>query len=373
MAGGHRAVDPSRTSAQRPVGPRRAARRFRLFGPLLGLLVGIGVLAVMPQTVATLTGGTGNGPNSWSAATVQPPSALTATQNCSAGSAGVDLSWTTTASTFATGYHLSRDGGAPQTITPYTTTFAHDSGPLSTGTHTWTLSAFIGLWDSPTASLTTSISGCPAIVVPNSFYGGAAATNANLTITVPSAIQANDVMLVQIARDHSDNNVGKMTPPPCGCWTLAVETGDKNSNGAYSSIWWKVATSTDPGTSYSWVAGGGGKGTAAIIAYRGVNTTAPIDVVSGAWGNGTSLTAPSVTTTFANDVLVHFATEWDSKTSITLPSGMTQEYNYLPASSPDIRIGAADQTLANPGATGTRTTTASASHNWDAQLVALRP
>lgn len=328
----------------------------------------------MPQASATFTASTGNGANNWSAAIVQPPSTLTATENCTAGSAGADLSWTATPSTFATGYHLTRDGGAPQIVTGYTTTFAHDSGPLSTGSHTWNLSAFIGNWDSPAATVTTSISACPApLMVANSFYGSASATSADLTITVPAAIQVNDVMLVQIARDHSDKNVGHMTPPPCGCWTLAVETGDPNTNGAYSSIWWKVATSTDPGTSYTWKAGGGSKGTAAIVAYRGVSTTAPIDgTPSGAWGNGTSLTAPSVTTTAANDVLVHFATELDPKTSITLPPGMTQEYNYLPASSPDVRIGAADQTVATAGPTGTRTTTASAAHLWDAQLVALR-
>ena len=221
------------------------------------------------------------------------------------------------------------------------------------------------------ASLTpTACAG--GLAVPGSFTGGAAASGPDLTLTAPTCLQVGDIMLAQVVRDQSNQNLVSAWTSPAG-WTRAAQVGDPGGNGTYSSVWWKVATATDlPGsTTYTWSTSHGNLGSAAMLVYRGYSQVTPVDATSGAWGVGTSLTAPSVTTTAANEVLVAFFAVKDKTVTLSLPGRHDHEYDYLPSNSPDYNIGAADEQLGAAGATGSRLATASGK-GWAAQLVALR-
>jgi hypothetical protein len=122
------------------------------------------------------------------------------------------------------------------------------------------------------------------------------------------------------------------------------------------------------GLSFSWGLDGK-KGSGGILVYRGVDTVNPVDVSSGGVGQGTTLTAPSVTTTPGGVLLALFGTK--KNTSLSTVAGMTGRYENqntiggLPSSS------ANEQTLGAAGATGARSSTAGESEKWVAQLVAL--
>ncbi len=99
-----------------------------------------------------------------------------------------------------------------------------------------------------------------------------------------------------------------------------------------------------------------------------------MDTTSAAWGaGGTQLAAPGLTTSYPNDVLVGFYAVGETSVTLTLPAGMHTDYDYVPPSSPDINIGAADEQLAATGTVPSRTATSPSGHPWTAQLIALRP
>lgn len=115
---------------------------------------------------------------------------------------------------------------------------------------------------------------------------------------------------------------------------------------------------------------------AAVLAvYRNVNTTTPIDASSSAsTSSGTSVTAPSLTTTAAGDELVAVAGagQLSSATTWTAPSGMAIE-------SKDTSLTTLGTVLtdeigpATPGSSGTEVVTSSQSGQLTALLVALMP
>ena len=160
-----------------------------------------------------------------------------------------------------------------------------------------------------------------------------------------------------------------ISPVPTG-WTSIRK--DTLGTSGYVQIFYKVATATEP-TSYAFkttdaIAKAGG-----ITAWTGVKTSGPVDVSSGATGSGASATAPSVTTTAANDVLLYFGFQVGDVT-YTPPTGMTERWDV--SAGPQTYPGTAenaDQIIASAGATGTRTGTASgAGGGFIAELVALK-
>ncbi len=151
----------------RGVAVRRPGRLVGLPAVLLTLVA----TALLPQAFAGYTAATNDGANSWQASVLQPPSNLTVTQTCSAGTPSAHLSWTPTGSTWATGYHLTRVGGPTQTVTPTGTTTWTDATIANSTGYTWQLSTYSGNWTSTTvsASLTTS---CPTVLGAPSITSG---------------------------------------------------------------------------------------------------------------------------------------------------------------------------------------------------------
>lgn len=150
--------------------------------------------------------------------------------------------------------------------------------------------------------------------------------NGVLALTVPSGVQAGDLLLVtwHVASDQAPIDL------PSG-WAYVPETtpGTHTVGSSRTAAIYKVATSGDAGSSVSLAvtAGAPVKQSAALTAWSGTDQTTPIHTVNfaGASGlSGTTHPAPTVTTTIPDCVIVVSAHFKDSSvTAITQPSGYT--------------------------------------------------
>lgn len=158
---------------------------------------------------------------------------------------------------------------------------------------------------------------------------------------------------------------------PAG-WTQEQTAG--YGNGALNAWQFtKVAGASEP-ANYTFTSAEIADIVASISAYSGCDTTTPVNV-KGQQTNtsSTSVTAPSITTTVANTMLVgHFSTEFD--TSFTPPSGMTERSDQVSGGGlADFTSEAADEAFAAAAATGTRVATAVDAEQNIGQLLALAP
>jgi hypothetical protein len=165
-----------------------------------------------------------------------------------------------------------------------------------------------------------------------------------------------------------------MTAVPSG-WASMVNGLSVNSGsaaGARIFTYYHVVTASDS-TTYSWSLSSAQKWGAGVTAYRGVNTTSPLDssVVTAVNPSfsGTSLTLPGVTTAHANALLVG-GVGLDSGTPlVSPPSGWTQEWQAAAGQIAE----QAHVTKATAGASGTATWTLSSGRAFGGWEVALRP
>ncbi len=162
---------------------------------------------------------------------------------------------------------------------------------------------------------------------------------------------------------------------PAG-WTLISKTNNGSNVGV--ATYYKVAGGSET-SSYSWTIsssfGTSPRAAGGIVRYTG---TSGVDVSSAATGitphtsTDPSLTAPSVTTTAANDVVVNFFA-LDDNSNFTAVSGSSERYDVSNTSGP---AATADEfAKATAGSTGTKTVTANGTHhdtNWAAQTIALK-
>jgi hypothetical protein len=188
-----------------------------------------------------------------------------------------------------------------------------------------------------------------------------------LVINPPAGVVAGDFLIAGVT--VRDNPV---ITPPSG-WTQ-VRKDPLLATTITQAIYYKFAGSSEP-ANYTWTFSTSQKASGGIIAYTGVDDSIPIDASSGATGSGMSMTAPGVTTTVADAMVVGFFGIARS-TGITAPTGMTERYQAQAgggAATEKTTSKAADVTQATPGPTGNKTATAAQGADWVAQLVALRP
>jgi hypothetical protein len=198
------------------------------------------------------------------------------------------------------------------------------------------------------------------------------ATTLSLTIPAPANEQQGDVLIAQLAI----NNTGITVTAPSGWTQIRVDSG----NGIMQALYYHIAGTSEP-ASYTWSWSGTGANAAGSIgAFSGINTSAPINASSGAASSSqsSSITAPGVTTTVDNAVVIGFF-GIRASTSITLPTGETSGWAALSTASggsgqqSDIAGGYEVQPTA--GATGNRQASvlsSEAGYNVG-QLVALQP
>src|ERR687891_1850085 len=182
----------------------------------------------------------------------------------------------------------------------------------------------------------------------------------SLVINVPAGVQANDLLVAHIART---GNAAISTPSG---WTVAG--GTTNGNFIRQETYYRVASGSEP-ASYTWTWTGSQPAAGGMSAYYGVKGSSPLDVVGTAdtANNTTTVTAPSLTTT-VNDALVLAFFASNSNSTYSTATGMTERHEVGTAG---MSIGTDDMSQATAGATGAKTSTASASGRVVGHQVAL--
>ncbi len=147
---------------------------------------------------------------------------------------------------------------------------------------------------------------------------------ADLQISVgkPSGIQANDVLVAQIAVLGPSN----LTVTPPQGW-LSIRS-DYTSSGFYQFLFYKVATANEP-LSYTWSFSDYVAGYGVVAAYRGVDTSAPVQASAGSVATDTNtIVGPSLDLA-ASGMLLFFGgvNDWNTGYPVSPPAGMTERYD----------------------------------------------
>jgi hypothetical protein len=164
------------------------------------------------------------------------------------------------------------------------------------------------------------------------------------TLASPGTLAAGDLLFACIFL--SDPSVGVTTP---GGWTSHADlTNGMGSPSPFRAVWlYRVAGASEP-ASYDFTLGGTPAQVAgALVAYRGVASSAPIDTSTNqAFMGPGRYTAPSITTSFANDMLLAmFVDGTGSGFPLNAPAGMGTATSVSP-------IGMFDALQSAPGPTG---------------------
>ena len=202
----------------------------------------------------------------------------------------------------------------------------------------------------------------PAIGTGTGNIQTATATLTSLSITAPSSAASGDLLVMAVATDAA------RTLTATG-WT-SIGSVTQSLFGQEIEMFWRTHDGSGS-YSVSWTTNINAVGTIALV--TGADTSAPIDVsatYNSAFTSATAQTAPSVTTTVADTLLLNFYSAIGNLT-------------WTPASSQtevsDVVVGsafAAELTklaVASTGATGTKTSTCSSSAYWVSMSVAIKP
>ena len=153
-------------------------------------------------------------------------------------------------------------------------------------------------------------------------------TTGSLTITIPSAVQAGDVLLLIGGMNDAGVSANDWATP--SGWA-ALDTRRVPSN-LFAAAYTRVAQSGDPGSTVTLSTAGTGKACAIIAAYSGIDPSGPINIsaVASETTNTASHTTPTVTTTASDTRVIIAAVQSDSATqSWNTPSGYTKRQDSL--------------------------------------------
>ena len=237
----------------------------------------------------------------------------------------------------------------------------------------------------------------PYVIDPIAIRGTATTGSANntttLSITAPTGVVANDVMVAQVT--VRDNTAISSTSTR---FTLIDPTRVFTGTSSFeSSAWQRVATASEGGTSFSWTWSSNGDATGGIQAFSGVDTTTPVDVSTdneGTTGGASSpaacpsscqATALAVTTTQANDWIVALYSSRavsGETTNVTVAQdsgqGMTQRYGTVASTNATVAnrsyatASSSTSAQASAGSTGAFTATINrAQTRWITHTIAL--
>lgn len=194
------------------------------------------------------------------------------------------------------------------------------------------------------------------------------ASRTNTTVTKPTGTVDNDLVVLFFLNGRASSYGPAPTPPPG--FTLLSGT-QVNGWGFYVSTWIYYRVASSEGASWTFTH-------AAIttqafaVAYRGVDTTTPLDATATTnTGGGTTRTWTGLTTATADAMLLALGHDFaDTANNLTPPAGLTERIEVNPL------VYAAEQVRATPGATGNfshAVNNNSGESKWAAALLALRP
>lgn len=220
------------------------------------------------------------------------------------------------------------------------------------------------------AGVASGTAGPPVFVTATEVATG----GGDVGLTIPGAAQAGDLLLAVIAVE--DENTGSVTPP--GGWTLV--RGD-NAGNHVQLTYYRFATAGDVsgGATWTWDWGGTEDFSAAILVFRNVDPTTPIDAhnaTATSTANITTISIPAVTPTVDDTLLVAAASIRSGSTFSGWSGGLAERTDARSGGGGD-EVGHGTATRLGPAAgvsSGTFTVTASDNDTSRiGQLIALRP
>lgn len=194
----------------------------------------------------------------------------------------------------------------------------------------------------------------------------------SITVTKPSGVVAGDVMLAAVS-SGADVVVALLN----GWREIDISPVEVDVTGGSGGtilvrlhVYIRVANGNEP-ASYTWELEGAtvDNQAAAIVAYRDVDNTTPINVSAKAGSAAPNTAVPGFTTTVDNCMQVALYAH-DLATTYTPPSGMTEQFDL---SAGDHTISGSDVLLGTAGAEGAKTATPAAASTSGAFSVALQP
>ncbi|MEM9378916.1 MAG: Ig-like domain-containing protein [Planctomycetota bacterium] len=199
----------------------------------------------------------------------------------------------------------------------------------------------------------------------------ASAAALDLDVPTPAGTAAGDLLLAAIAVRPSSATV----TPPAG-WTLIRRTDTTTAVLSSLLTYRRVAEAGEPAM-HRWSFSASTGSAAAIVAFRGVESTSPVDVEGGQeTPSALAHAAPSVTTTTSRAMLVT-AHGYASSGTWTPPAGMTEVADLASLAPEDpvgISLSVNVELLTVAGATGPRAATASGnSDSGTGHALALSP
>lgn len=211
---------------------------------------------------------------------------------------------------------------------------------------------------------TVTTSGIPEFVAAET---ATSAGTAFLTITKPVATVENNLMIAALSRD---NDLCAMSAPVG--WT---EIRQDNVNAATHryAYFYKLATAAEPADYDFTICDDGENVVGAIATFSGNSTSSPIDVNAGAQGDSTTATAPSVTTTIDETLLVAIAVN-EGGGGHSPPTGYTERVDISQGLDNDGQSAALTITTREhltAGSSGTAIFTNVEDH-WHAEHIAIR-
>ena len=145
------------------------------------------------------------------------------------------------------------------------------------------------------------------------------------SLTVPNSVAAEDVLLVQVVITDRRGSDGVTAPSG---WTIIGS--QERDDDVLQSLYYRVATASDPGVSYTWDfdQNGNRRYVLGMSVFRGVDTSVPIDAQDAQTGmSGTQVTAPAITTSGTNTMLVGLYSLEAGDQSFSPASGMLEAYD----------------------------------------------
>ena len=210
-----------------------------------------------------------------------------------------------------------------------------------------------------------SINCSDAAVIQSDFNLGQGGGSTIPIVTKPSGTKSGDVLIVGLMYEKGSTTT---VTSPAG-WTLIRKTNQGNNIGMVT--YYKVAGSSEP-FSYTFALSSSPKWSIGISRIIGADAGNPIDTHSGnSGGQSSNVTAPSITTSSCNTLVLTFYTRKRDATW-TAPVGTTEVYDY-----PNTQQGLTSNMMAyyiqsDKGATGNKIATASVSDYWVAQQIAIK-
>lgn len=337
-------------------GLRRPAR--------LGALIAVVVVLTGATTAAALYTTSGGASGLLTTASLAAPTGLSAN-----GTAVVTLSWTATASTFATGTRILRSTtpGGPYApiaeVTPRTATTYQDGAVFGGRTYYYVVQAYFRNWTSPQSD--------PASVAVESYRQSATACQVSAIETTTTAVFPDDPtagnLLVAVGSTYG-SSVITMTPD----WTPVFI--DLPLGSPQQAVFYKVATGAADKTVDVYHVGISGAAGVQVYEFAGVPAS-PLGTPGSSSGTGTALSSGSVAVALPHTLVL--AAIAHRTTSTTLFNNWTANFavssiHCIGGLSTDATFGLAWRTTTTAGTYDVQAT-APDSGAWVGHIVAFGP